>query len=112
MISEYLGRGKGAALTMNDLKLLTGYSRRDIQKQIALERESGELILSTTQAPGGYYLPCNSSEVREYVESMSRRAKSTFRAAAAARKALREMEERERGQLTLTENAPDEAPKR
>ena len=107
MISELLGRGKGAALTMNDLKLLTGYSRRDIQKQIALERESGELILSSTQPPGGYYLPSCSAELEEYVRSMDARAKATFAACQAARKALREMEAAEQGQIAIEENAPD-----
>ena len=111
MISDYLGKGRDRALTMTDLERRTGRNRRDIQKMIAEERANGQLILSSTRGRGGYFLPSCSDELREYVRSMDARAKSTFRACMAARKALREMEERERGQLTLTENAPDEAPK-
>lgn len=112
MISEILLKGKENARTMADLMRMTNLPKRDLQRMIAFERQQGALILSSTTPPGGFFKPGSSDDLREYVHSMDARAKSTFRACMAARKALREMEERERGQLTLTENAPDAAPER
>ncbi len=111
MISEVLRTGKENALTMADLERKTGRNRRDIQKMIAEERAGGQLILSSTKGRGGYFLPGNAGELREYVRSMEARARATFRACTAARRALKAMEAAEQGgQLSLAENSLDGPP--
>ena len=65
--------------------------------QIAREREVGALICSTTSCNGGYYIPSNKEELKEYVASMDRRAKSIFKVVKSARAVLKEMEIKENG---------------
>lgn len=42
--------------------------------------------------PGGYYLPGSREEVAEFINSMSNRAKNTFKAVKAAREYLKQID--------------------
>ena len=41
-------------------------SNRAVQKQIEHERKQGKVILSSTQPPGGYFLPETKQEIRRF----------------------------------------------
>lgn len=104
MVEELLNMGKEKALTTDELMRACHLEhRRDLTLQIARERAAGALICSTTSGQGGYYLPKNRAEVVEYINSMSSRAKNTFRAIKAARNYLKQID----GQMIL-EIAPEE----
>ena len=52
---------------------------RELQKAIERERQSGAVILSTCTEGGGYFLPANETEIREFIRTLSNRAKNTRR---------------------------------
>ena len=54
IISDFLGLGPEAGLTIHDLERITGRKGREIRKQIEQERRCGELIISDNQH--GYFL--------------------------------------------------------
>lgn len=98
MVSELLNRGKENAITTEELmKACCIEHRRDLTHQIAKEREAGALICSTTGGQGGYYLPGSREEVMEFINSMSNRAKNTFKAIKAAREYLKQID----GQISM-----------
>lgn len=100
MVNELLNRGKENAITTEALmKACCMEHRRDLTLQIAKEREAGVLICSTTTGKGGYYLPGNKAEVVEFINSMSNRARNTFKAVKAARAYLNEID----GQISMDE---------
>jgi len=55
---------------------------------IARERQTGALILSSTEGTGGYYRPGNKEELRRFVASMDSRSREIIKAATVAREAL------------------------
>lgn len=94
MIEEILHTGIQNALSPEYLAAVTGLdSVRAVQKQIERERRSGAVILSSTQPPGGYYLPANREEVRRFIRTLENRAGETMRALDSARKYLEEFPE-------------------
>ena len=94
MIEEILHTGIQNALSPEYLAAVTGLdSVRAVQKQIERERRSGAVILSSTQPPGGYYLPANREEVRQLIRTLENRAGETMRALDSARKYLEEFPE-------------------
>lgn len=98
MVKELLRKGKRNAITTDELMRACRLDhRRDLTMQIARERAAGAIICSTTSGQGGYYLPENKEEVVEFINSMSNRAKNTFKAVTAARKYLKQIE----GQISL-----------
>lgn len=100
MINELLNRGKENAITTTELMRACNLEhRRDLTLQIARERATGALICSTTSGQGGYYLPESREEVVEFINSMSSRAKNTFKAVKAAREYLKQID----GQMSLEE---------
>lgn len=70
---------------------------RTLRAAIHELRVHGNVILSTTEDGGGYYLPANIEEVRMYCRSMSSRASETAKAAESARDWLNKYS----GQFTL-----------
>ena len=58
---------------------------RDRQKQVEKERWEGAVILSTSIPPGGYYLPENEREVRQFIRTLENRADNTLGALKSAR---------------------------
>lgn len=58
---------------------------RALQKQVEKERREGAVILSTSIPPGGYYLPENEREVRQFIRTLENRADNTLGALKSAR---------------------------
>lgn len=88
-----LKRGEKNAISSQKLAILSGFrSIRELQAEIAREREAGALILSTCRHGGGYFLPDKGKdgkrEVFAFVATLSARALNTFRAIKSARKVL------------------------
>ena len=99
MVSEVLKRGKDNAISTSELMNILGFkTKRDLTLQIAKERDAGRLILSSTQ--GGYYMPQNKQEVKDFVDS---RAKNTLKITKAAREFLKRID----GQMTINTKPAD-----
>lgn len=93
MINELLSKGKENAITTAELMNACNFkNKRELTLQIARERAAGILICSTQAGPGGYYLPGSREEVAEFINSMSNRAKNTFKAVKAAREYLKQID--------------------
>lgn len=94
MIIEFLKKGKQNAIPSKQLAKMAGCgSVRDLRALVSQERQQGAVILSTSRNGGGYYLPADAEEVREFVRTLDARARHTFLALRSARKYLRELEE-------------------
>lgn len=105
MVEELLNKGKANAITTEELMRACNLEhRRDLTIQIARERAAGALICSTTSGQGGYYLPESREEVAEFINSMSNRAKNTFRAVKAAREYLKQID----GQISFETEQTEE----
>ena len=93
---KVLPRGKGNAVSAAALAELLGFrSVRALQKDIEKARESGQLILSAST--GGYYLPADDAEIKEFIATLKSRALMTLRAIKHARQYLNET----KGQMSL-----------
>lgn len=102
-IASLLKPGRQNATSTKQLLALTGYKHvRDLQLEIARERNQGALILSGSDP--GYWLPESKADIERYVYTMEQRGKNIFRAVQSARKALGAMP----GQLELLEILLDE----
>lgn len=100
MVHEQLKRGKENAMTKAELMELCGFTdTRALQLQIAKERADGAIICSTTAGQGGYFLPQDKEEVREFIKSMTSRARKTFNAIKSARKYMKIID----GQMCIEE---------
>lgn len=98
MIYELLDKGKEKSKSTTELMKACGFSNsRDLTLQIAKERTEGRIICSTTQNGGGYYLPKNKEEAREFYISMVNRARNTFKVIRATREFIKQMD----GQASL-----------
>lgn len=96
-IASLLPVGKENAITTTELLKLSGIGNsRDLQRQIASEREHGAIICSGSGA--GYWRPKDLQEIRTFVQVMDLKAFNTLKAAAGARKLLREKEGRKNGE--------------
>lgn len=94
MVEEILHTGIQNALSPEYLAAVLNLGTvRALQKQIERERREGAVILSSTQPPGGYYLPANREEVRRFIRTLENRAGETMRALDSARKYLEEFPE-------------------
>lgn len=94
VVMEALHTGKENAISAQDLCTYLGFnSTRDLQYEISRERNAGAVILSTCQEGGGYFLPGNDREVRQFIRTLENRAKNTFAALRSARGLLRQQEE-------------------
>lgn len=97
-IYDMLPVGEQNAISRRELMRRTGYSDRKLRLAITEERKAGALILSSVDgAKGGYYRyePGNATELRRFIASMSRRAKSTFYVLKAAKAELEKIEAEE-----------------
>ena len=82
-----LPTGKENAITTEELVKLSGCgSARELQKQIAFEREHGALICSG--AGRGYWRPKDNWEVREFVRIMDAKSRNIQKATEGAKKIL------------------------
>ena len=106
-IEGLLSHGEKNATSIQDLLIMTGIStRRELQLQIQAERLTGALILSSTKAQGGYFLPsCDpeqaQNELLTFQRSLMSRARSTFRVLNPVNRQLRIL----RGQTSFADNA-------
>lgn len=97
-IYDLLPTGENNAISRRELMSITGYTDRQLRRQIAAERRAGALILSSVDGTrGGYFKPTegNSSEIKRYIASMASHAKNTLITAMKAYEALEELEEQE-----------------
>lgn len=86
VVMNFLQTGKENAISALDLCTYLGFnSTRDLQHEIARERNEGVVILSTCQDGGGYFLPENDQEVRQFIRTLENRAKNTYAALKSAR---------------------------
>ncbi|WP_313185894.1 hypothetical protein [Lacrimispora sp.] len=93
VVTEALPVGKENAISAQELCTYLGFnSTRDLQHEIARERKAGAVILSTCQEGGGYFLPSNEREVRQFIKTLENRANNTFEALRSARRFLRQQE--------------------
>lgn len=93
MVYEVLKVGERNALSPDYLRATLGLtSNRAVQKQIEYERRQGKVILSSTQPPGGYFLPETKQEIRQFIKTLQNRGSKTLDALDGARKLLREFE--------------------
>lgn len=91
VVMEALHTGKENAISAQELCTYLGFnSVRELQHEIARERNAGAVILSTCQDGGGYFLPENDREVRQFIKTLESRAKNTFLALRSARGFLRQ----------------------
>ena len=91
MIEKLLRTGKENAIDSHSLADLAGCkSVRELQQVIAAERAAGAVILSSTT--GGYFLPANRQEIREFCVTLQNRSENTLIALRSAKKALMEDE--------------------
>lgn len=96
MIEEILERGQPNKKTFEELQILTGCKdSRRLRKIIAAERKAGAIILSSPH--GGYWLPEDIEEVERYVSTMTKEAKSIFKAVQPARRYIKAVRGGENG---------------
>ena len=90
MISDFLAEGKRNAVSSQQLANLAGCkSVRELQTVIAQARAAGEVILSTCENGGGYFLPENRDEVLEFIRTLESRGRNTLGALRSARNYLK-----------------------
>lgn len=88
-ITDYLPTGKENAIPSKTLAEILGFDTvRELQKAIEREWQAGAVILSTCTEGGGYFLPANETEIREFIRTLSNRAKNTRRSMESALDAL------------------------
>lgn len=93
VVMEALHTGRENAISAQELCDYLGFNRvRELQNEIARERKAGAVILSTCQEGGGYFLPGNDREVRQFIRTLENRAKNTLEALRSARGLLRQQE--------------------
>lgn len=63
-------------------------SVRNMQLEIARERKAGAVILSTCRHGGGYFLPDDQQEIKQFIRTLENRAKNTLAALESARELL------------------------
>lgn len=94
IVVDVLPAGKENAMSAEALCSRLGLETvRELQKEIARERAAGAVILSTCQEDGGYFLPGNVREVKEFIKTLENRGRNTLRALESARELLRQWED-------------------
>lgn len=94
IVADVLPAGKENAVSAEMLCSLLGFDTvRELQKEIARERAAGAVILSTCKEDGGYFLPGNVREVKEFIKTLENRGRNTLMALESARKLLQQWED-------------------
>lgn len=96
-IMKRLGRGAENAIPRRDLITITNLKDRELRKSVETMRRAGLPIVSCNR---GYFIPDNMEELRQFVRREEKRARSTFFTLKAARKALKELEQKKGERLT------------
>ena len=93
MVQELLKHGKENIKTTDELiRVLKLNDSRELQWIVQKERQDGAVILSTCGNGGGYYLPGNEQELKEFIKSMDRRKSELDKSTASARKELKRLQ--------------------
>ena len=103
-VFDRLPQGEENAIQAKELARQCGFkSARELQHAIALERETGALILSTCRHGGGYYRPADGEigkrEINAFVGTLASRALNTLKVIKAARRELKTID----GQISIDE---------
>ena len=94
MVMEVLPIGRENAIGSQELAdKLHFESIRDLQMEIARERLAGAVILSTCGHGGGYFLPDDRQEIKQFIRTLENRAKNTLAALESARELLGQQED-------------------
>lgn len=93
-ISRFLMAGKENGIHLRDLVRITGWTEREVRRQIHIERRRGVPIVSDCKS--GYFFPGSPQEREHCIRSMRHRASEILAAARAI-----EGEETLEGQVTL-----------
>ena len=94
IVAEVLPSGKENAVSSGALCGRLGFeSVRELQKEIAREMAAGAVILSICHEDGGYFLPGNIREVKEFIKTLENRGRNTLRALESARMLLGQWED-------------------
>ena len=94
MITDFLRHGAENAIKGPELARRAGYTTtRDMQHAIHIDRENGELILSSG---AGFFLPSDDEqqakrEIERFIGSLSSRARSTLAVLKTAKNALKRL---------------------
>ena len=98
MVFEILRAGKENAIPSEYLRQILKFkSVRELQKQIQAERLQGEVILSSSQPPGGYFLPSCRGEAKEFIATLENRAGATLEAIQGAKEYLKQLDDEQGG---------------
>ena len=90
-IFDLLPTGKENATSTAELMRIThAKDERDLRSMIAAERKAGAAILSTKGKGGGYYKAASDAELREFLQTYSKEARSIFYMMRAARLCLQD----------------------
>ena len=71
-IADFLGSGKGNAVTLRQLVAWTGRDERTVRRMISTERKAGTVICADNRS--GYYLPGAPADIVSFSRSMAHRA--------------------------------------
>ena len=88
-IYDLLELGKENKKSTRDLMKITGLDERTLRDVVRRERLAGKLIVSTKESGGGYYIPKNAGELKEFLDTMTKEARSIFVMMREARKVAR-----------------------
>ena len=95
-ITSLIPTGMENKITSAELARLAGLkSVRELQHAIETERLAGAVICSSGENGGGYFLHETTTELRQHVKTVDSRAQNTLKSNAAARRALKELEQSE-----------------
>ena len=103
-ILSHIPSGEKRKISSQDLAERCGCKTvRQLQERIERLRRGGEIIASSCQSGGGYFVPISTDELRAYVRTCENRAKNTFASLGAARKQLQRLEREIADQTKLAE---------
>ncbi|MBR6996155.1 MAG: hypothetical protein IKH96_09080 [Ruminococcus sp.] len=89
-IVDFLPVGEENAITMTELAVLLGCSKREARALIFEARCRGAVICSTADpVKGGYYLPRTDDEIKRFLMFAQHRVNSTLEAIKSAKKFLK-----------------------
>jgi len=110
LIYEILPIGEENSISKSELMLLLGLTAEELRSQIERERREGKIICSSRKY-GGYYRHSGLSDLKSYVLSEHRSAKSTLYTTKAAyteyKRLLAEKEQKEKGAIPDQEDTPN-----
>ena len=76
-IENYLLRGRENALSLRELRRITGLHPRKITESVQRARRRGVPVLSSSH-PGGYFIAATTEEKTRFERSMRHRARETL----------------------------------